>query len=112
MERPHQGQSEIGVSGVLCRLFFILCVGLWLVFGFFVLEAFGMTLAGDADGLGMGLFCILILIVSVPALVIAIVLSTLAQRLSMRFRILSLLPASTAILIAVTMMVILYVQGK
>ena len=112
MEPPHRGRSGIGVSGVLCILFFIVCLGLWLVFGSFVLCAFEMALAGEADRLGMVFFSFFMLIVSMPALAVAIVLSLLARRLPMTFRILSLLPGSAGILVAVAMYLVFMAQGK
>jgi hypothetical protein len=112
MKSSRPDQKGVGLAGGLCIGFFVFGIAAWLALGNVVLGALRTTFAGQADGLGMGLFAFVIYLVSGCALVVAIVLSLFARRLSRLFRILSLLPAAGGIATAALIMHFLRVHGK
>ncbi len=97
-----EGESrKIGISGRLCQVFFCLCVVLWLASSPITCSMLSTTIAGNADGFGMGLFSMAMLGLGLFAFAVAMVLAALARKqVSLGFRLLTLVPSVVTILVA------------
>lgn len=114
MEKAEFDPHRLRLTEKLCVSFTAICVLLSIIVGYVIadVDVFGTLARGDADGLGMGLFALLVLMISVPALVIATVLGALATRLPWGFRILAVLPALAGVVVGIAIWVTLSLQGK
>lgn len=105
------GQPRRSWVDIACVVFFLICVGVWLVCIPFIAECILGISRGNADGLGMGLFSAFIVLVSMPPLAVAFTLSVLASRLPTWFRVLSVLPGLAGVLTGVGMFLALGLSG-
>jgi len=93
---------------IACVVFFLICVGLWIVHGPVLAEVLSMihgvtlpTFRLTNGGEGLVIYAVLLAGVSMPLLVIAFLLSLCASGLPRWFRVLSVLPALAGFLIGV-----------
>lgn len=108
---PPPGQPGLHWVDIVCVVFFVLCAGAWLVCIPTVAKDFTTISEGRADGFGMGVFGVFVVGVSLPPLVISFVLSVLASRLPLWFRILSVFPGLAGVLAGIGIIVALRLAG-
>lgn len=85
--------EQIGLSEILCAVFFLVCLVLSLLYGYLFWDA-GVSAVlthREAGSEWHGVVVLLLPVVSVPAFVIAVILSALASGLPWWFRIIAAL---------------------